>query len=150
MHSNIVLDLWNLTHIWFYAEISPEFNDSTTLERGWNISYCLGSKRKDLLLKHFVIEAFNKLFVLYYSIICLFFAFINLVVLTINYRPQRSWGKVIFSQASVIVSTGIGGAWSRGGGAWSGGECSRGGAWWRPPGTSTAAGGMHPTGMHSC
>ena len=25
-----------------------------------------------------------------------------------------------------------------------------GGAWWRPPGTATAAGGMHPTGMHSC
>ena len=23
-------------------------------------------------------------------------------------------------------------------------------AWWRPPGTATAAGGMHPTGMHSC
>ena len=23
-----------------------------------------------------------------------------------NYRPQRSWGKVIFSQASVILSTG--------------------------------------------
>ena len=33
------------------------------------------------------------------------------------YRPQRSWGKVIFSQASVILSTGgrcllLGGAWS--------------------------------------
>ena len=27
----------------------------------------------------------------------------------INYRPQRSWGKVIFSQASVILSTGGGG-----------------------------------------
>ena len=26
----------------------------------------------------------------------------------------------------------------------------RGGAWWRPPGTATAAGGTHPTGMHSC
>ena len=25
-----------------------------------------------------------------------------------------------------------------------------GGAWWRPPLTATAAGGMHPTGMHSC
>ena len=25
-----------------------------------------------------------------------------------------------------------------------------GGAWWRPPGTATAAGGTHPTGMHSC
>ena len=52
-----------------------------------------------------------------------------------------------------------GGAWSRGmpglggrlvwelpglGGAWSGGT------WWRPPGMATAAGGMHPTGMHSC
>ena len=69
-----------------------------------------------------------------------------------DYRPQRSWGKVIFSQASVILSTGgcllwgvsgpgvsaprggclvPGGVWSWGvsapGGAW-----SRGGAWWRP------------------
>ena len=26
----------------------------------------------------------------------------------------------------------------------------RGGAWWRPPQTATAAGGTHPTGMHSC
>ena len=25
-----------------------------------------------------------------------------------------------------------------------------GGAWWRPPQTATAVGGMHPTGMHSC
>ena len=27
-----------------------------------------------------------------------------------------------------------------------------GGAWWRPPSprTGTAAGGMYPTGMHSC
>ena len=24
------------------------------------------------------------------------------------------------------------------------------GAWWRPPQTATAAGGTHPTGMHSC
>ena len=52
---------------------------------------------------------------------------------------------------------GPGVAWSREGclvrggllrkrGAWSGG----GGAWWRPPPTATAAGGTHPTGMHSC
>ena len=26
----------------------------------------------------------------------------------------------------------------------------QGGAWWRPSGTATAAGGTHPTGMHSC
>ena len=31
-----------------------------------------------------------------------------------NYRPQRSWGKVIFSQASVTMSTG-GHAWLLGG-----------------------------------
>ena len=31
-----------------------------------------------------------------------------------------------------------------------GGVCSWGGAWWRPPGTVTAAGGTHPTRMHSC
>ena len=70
------------------------------------------------------------------------------------YRPQRSTGKVIFSQASVILSTG-GGCCSRGGvclpwGSTLGGAWSGGGAWWRPLGMSTAAGGMHPTGMHSC
>ena len=55
-----------------------------------------------------------------------------------------------------------GGAWSWGvsalggacaqGGVCSRGTCYRGGAWWRPPtpGTATAAGGAHPTGMHSC
>ena len=37
------------------------------------------------------------------------------------YRPQRSWGKVIFSQASVILLTGGGGASSRGWGDSSGG-----------------------------
>ena len=48
------------------------------------------------------------------------------------YRPQRSWGKVIFSQASVILST-AGGSWSRGGGAWS--WVGWGGAWsWGVPG----------------
>ena len=108
-----------------------------------------------------------------------------------HYRPQRSWGKVMFLQASVILLTG--GVWSRGwgvsgprgvsaprgvcsggcllpgegyllpGGGVSapgvsalGGVCSRvvsalgvpGGD--TPPGTATAAGGTHPTGMHSC
>ena len=43
------------------------------------------------------------------------------------YRPQRSWGKVIFSQASMILSTG-GGSSRGGGGACSwGGVCSWGG-----------------------
>ena len=31
-----------------------------------------------------------------------------------------------------------------------GGACSRGGAGGDPLGTATAAGGTHPTGMHSC
>ena len=58
------------------------------------------------------------------------------------YRPQPSWGKVIFSQASVILSTWEGclvhaGACS-GGGPYSGGApgpggSGPGGAWWRPP-----------------
>ena len=65
------------------------------------------------------------------------------------YRPQRSWGKVIFSQASVILLTG--GRSGPAGGSALGSVCSRGGgAWWRPPGTATPAGGTHPTGMHSC
>ena len=48
-----------------------------------------------------------------------------------------------------------GGAWSRGdllpGGTAPGGVAGpAGGAWWRTPGTATAAGGTHLTGMHSC
>ena len=58
--------------------------------------------------------------------------------------------------------SGPGGAWSLGVSALGGylrpGGCllqgdllPGGGAWWRPPtpGTATAAGGAHPTGMHS-
>ena len=41
-----------------------------------------------------------------------------------------------------------GGAWSRGG-AWSGGLVL-GGCLVETPPTATAAGGTHPTGMHSC
>ena len=74
---------------------------------------------------------------------------------TYIYRPQRSWGKVMFLQASVILLTGGclvpgGGAWSQGGsapggggflvpggpgpgGAWSWGGLLLRGAWWRPP-----------------
>ena len=40
---------------------------------------------------------------------------------------------------------GVPGPRGPGQGAWSGG-----GAWWRPTRTATAAGGTHPTGMHSC
>ena len=58
-----------------------------------------------------------------------------------NYRPQRSWGKVIFSQASVILLTGGGRVWSRGGEVPASGGLVRG---------VPAASGTHPTGMHSC
>ena len=47
------------------------------------------------------------------------------------YRPQRSWGKVIFSQVSVILSTGGGHAWPgacvTGGGMHGGGHAWQGG-----------------------
>ena len=65
------------------------------------------------------------------------------------------WVKVIFLHLSVILFTG-GGACS-GGYLLPGGVPAPGGmpapgvgAWWRPPQTATAAGGTHPTGMHSC
>ena len=66
------------------------------------------------------------------------------------YRPQRSWGKVIFPQASVILLT------EEGGCLVPGGACSWVWVWSRGvpggdlPTTATAAGGTHPTGMHSC
>ena len=75
------------------------------------------------------------------------------------------WGKVIFLHLFVIlfmgevpawgVSVPAGVVWSRGlegvclllgDGCLLPGGC----AWWRTPGTATAAGGTHPTGMHSC
>ena len=74
-----------------------------------------------------------------------------------SYRPQRSWGKVISSQASVILLTGgvlpPGGCFLHGGTSSQGCVLPPGGAGGDnhpPPGTATAAGGTHPTGMHSC
>ena len=95
---------------------------------------------------------------------------LNVLLIAHNYRPQRSWGKVMFLQASVILLTG---------GRW--GVCLS--ACWdsrppcsrppreqappradppppprsrHPPGTEHAggygqrAGGTHPTGMQTC
>ena len=107
--------------------------------------------------------------------------FLNILVF---YRPQRSWGKVIFSQASVILLTGgvpgpegvldpggvsapegmpgwgvsgpqgacllLGGCLVWGVPGLGGGHLLLGDLVETPPGTATAAGGMHPTGMHSC
>ena len=77
------------------------------------------------------------------------------------YRPQRSWGKVIFSQASVILSTGghvcLGGmcAWGgmcgwgvcMAGGAWQGACMAGGGHVW--PGACVPRGHAWPGGMHA-
>ena len=82
---------------------------------------------------------------------------------------QHAW-QVVFQHALQQVSEGGGlllagclvlgwGAWPQGGLLWGGSAV--GGAWsggllWGevlsgdPPGTATAAGGTHPTGMHSC
>ena len=60
----------------------------------------------------------------------------------------------MFLQVSVILFTGGAwswGVWSRGCAFPGGGVSGPGrGAYWRPPTTATAAGGTHPTGMHSC
>ena len=82
---------------------------------------------------------------------------------------------ILVSQASVILSTGgvngpggvpcpgvpgprgcllwgscHGGVPGPGGCLVLGGCLAPGGGWWRHPRMATAAGGMHPTGMHSC
>ena len=78
-------------------------------------------------------------------------------ILSVYYRPQRSWAKVIFSQASVCP---------RGGGVSASvhaGICTleqTPNPLSRPPGSrhpprsrpayGQRAAGMHPTGMHSC
>ena len=47
------------------------------------------------------------------------------------YRPQRSWGKVIFSEACVKNSVHGGGRAWQGGAWWGGGSvCGRGHVWW--------------------
>ena len=56
------------------------------------------------------------------------------------------WGKVIFSQACVKNSVHREGCLLPGGG----GCLLRGVPGGDLPGTTTAAGGTHPTGMHSC
>ena len=98
---------------------------------------------------------------------------------TFYYRPQTKFGQgnIFAPVCHSVHRRGVpgprsgGGAWSRRG-AWSrvggclvpgggclvpGGGClvwrgsaPGGDAWWRPPGTATASGGTHPTGMHSC
>ena len=99
-----------------------------------------------------------------------------LCCLTVFLPPANEvWGKIMFLQASVILLTGgcllPGGCLLRGryapgwvcsGGVLPGGVCSRvesapgggsaPGGWclMEAPGTATAAGGTHPTGMHSC
>ena len=72
------------------------------------------------------------------------------------YRPLTKFREgYVFTGVCDSVHRG-GGAWSRGAGLVPGGTCSGvvpspgGGAWWRPPRMATAAGGTHPTGMHSC
>ena len=74
-----------------------------------------------------------------------------------NYHSQRSWGKVIYSQASVILSMGgvpapggllLGGAWS--GGCLLPGVCSQRGVWsWGCllPGGACPQGGLLPGGL---
>ena len=59
------------------------------------------------------------------------------------YRPQRSWGKVIFSQASVILSTGggvcvAGGGGVRGRGGMHGWGVWQGGCTWQEEGVCMA------------
>ena len=73
------------------------------------------------------------------------------------------WGKVICLQACVCPrGCLVGGVPGLGGLVLGGAVCliqaglpglggsGPGGAWWRPPRTATAAGGTHPTEMHSC
>ena len=75
----------------------------------------------------------------------LFGAFVFICLNFPCYRPQRSCGKAIFSQASVILFTRVG---------VSARVCVAPSACWdtcppRPP-PAAAADGTHPTGMHSC
>ena len=74
------------------------------------------------------------------------------------YRPQRSWGQVIFSEACVknSVHRGVGclgpGPGEVRGSGWGGVQAhTQGGVSQHAlRQTATAAGGTHPTGMHSC
>ena len=68
-------------------------------------------------------------------------------------RANEVWGKVIFSQASVILSRGSLHPWRGVYIQWGG--CLHPGGWADPPPPSTTgygqqAGGTRPTGMHTC
>ena len=75
-----------------------------------------------------------------------------------HYRPQRSCGKVMFSQASVILFTGgvsaLGCVWQtpppQADAPHQADTPLPGACWGTPPLVATAADGTHPTGMHSC
>ena len=75
------------------------------------------------------------------------------------YLPQRSWGKVIFSQASVILLKGGGSTWpGRPPSPWADPPPPRSdpppvrppGTKYTPPRYGQRAGGTHPTGMQTC
>ena len=68
-----------------------------------------------------------------------------------------AWSQGVSAPGGCLLPGGclfLGGAWSQRGvcswGVCSQGVSAPGGTWWRPPGMATAAGGTHPTGMHSC
>ena len=69
-----------------------------------------------------------------------------------DYRPQRSRGKVMFSQASVILFTGGYPSmyWGRHPPRQTPPPCADATPPGRHPPTATAADGTHPTGLHSC
>ena len=65
MLDSIVSYLWNLLHISYYAEISPEFvNDTTTSEKGSIISYCLEVTKVGYVFEAFINDALINLLVL--------------------------------------------------------------------------------------
>ena len=78
----------------------------------------------------------------------------NIVIWIVIFTARNEVGaSYIFTGVCHSVNRGCACSWgvSAPGGSGPGGVSAPGGcAWWRPPGTAIAAGGMHPTGMHSC
>ena len=84
-------------------------------------------------------DHFNLIFILVTKQMVLFFT-----------ARKRSLGKVMFSQTCVKNSVHRGGSAPGGCLLWGGVSAPRGVPGGDPPGTATAAGGTHPTRMHSC
>ena len=97
---------------------------------------------------------FEKLFAYFYNYVSIVYQYSIYYRLQTKLREGNVFTSVcdsVHGGGACLVSGVCSGGSLLGGGVPAPGGSAPGGAdWWRPPPTATAAGGTHPTGMHSC